>query len=176
MNGTAKTLPVGSKLITWASDIKPKKVEWLWPGRIPIGKMTTFAGPGGLGKTFVLLDIATRITRGMAWPYAGGECAEPGKVLFISGEDDEDDTLVPRLIEMGADRTKIAFLSTDAHDNFTMAALKLLTDVVDQIGDVRMVAIDPPTSYLGGVDDHKNSELRALLTPLKTSCARRGSP
>ena len=173
VNGTAKTLPVGSKLITWASDIKPKKVEWLWPGRIPIGKMTTFAGPGGLGKTFVLLDIATRITRGMAWPYAGGECAEPGKVLFISGEDDEDDTLVPRLIEMGADRTKIAFLSTDAHDNFTMAALKLLTDVVDQIGDVRMVAIDPPTSYLGGVDDHKNSELRALLTPLKTWCAQK---
>ncbi len=164
-------MPTGRKLVRYASDVKPRKVEWLWPNRIPLGKMTTFAGQGGLGKTFVLLDIAARISTGAEWPFAGGECAEPGKVLIISGEDDEEDTLVPRLIELGADLTKIAFLSTDAHDHFSMAALQLLTDVIHIMGDVRMVAIDPPTSYLGGVDDHKNSELRALLTPLKKWCA-----
>ncbi len=30
-----------------------------------------------------------------------------------------------------------------------------------------MVAIDPPTSYLGKVDDHRNAELRGLLAPLR---------
>ena len=34
---------VGSPLI-WGNQIKVRKVEWLWPSRIPVGKMTTFAG------------------------------------------------------------------------------------------------------------------------------------
>jgi hypothetical protein len=154
-------------LIVWAKDITPKRVEFLWPGRIPLGKMTTFAGHGGLGKTFVICDIAARVTTGDEWPFAGGECAEPGNVLFISGEDDEDDTLVPRLNECGADLSRIAFLTADTHDNFTLAALDLLSASLDQMTDVRLVAIDPPTSYLGGIDDHKNSELRSVLGPLK---------
>jgi hypothetical protein len=37
---------------------------------------------------------------------------------------------------------------------------------------VAFVAIDPPTAYLGGVDDHKNSELRELLSPLKNWSAK----
>lgn len=170
-NGTAhepkaEPPPIGKRVI-WASSITPKKVEWLWPRRIPLGKMTTFAGQGGLGKTFVLCDIAARVSTGTEWPFCGGECPEPGRVLFISGEDDEDDTLVPRLIECGADLRKIAFLSPESHDNFSLAALELLTAVLDEMTGVRFVVIDPPSSYLGGVDDHKNAELRGLLTPLK---------
>lgn len=157
----------GTNLVVWAREITPKKVEFLWPGRIPLGKMTTFAGHGGLGKTFVICDIAARVTTGEEWPFSGGACAEPGKALIISGEDDEDDTLVPRLIECGADLSRVAFLRAEAHDHFTLAALDLLTRSLDQMRGVRLVAIDPPTSYLGGVDDHKNAELRSLLTPLK---------
>ena len=39
-------------------------------------------------------------------------------------------------------------------------------------GDVRMVVVDPPTSYMAGIDDHKNSELRSVLTPLKNWTGR----
>lgn len=163
----------GARLVVWAREITPKKVEFLWPGRIPIGKMTTFAGHGGLGKTFVICDIAARVTTGEEWPFSGGAYAEAGKALIISGEDDEDDTLVPRLIECGADLSKVAFLSPESHDNFTLAALDLLTRSLDKMRGVRLVAIDPPTSYLGGVDDHKNAELRSLLTPLKRWASER---
>ena len=157
----------------WASQILPKKVEWLWPHRIPIGKMTTFAGPGGIGKTFVLCDIAARVSSGSEWPLCGGETAEPGNVLFISGEDDEDDTLVPRLIECGANLDRIAFLSPQVHDQFTLAALELLSSLIDRITDVRLVVIDPPTTYLGDVDSHKDAELRgAILGPLKRWAAK----
>lgn len=171
---TAKAPPAaGTPLIVWASSIKPKKVEWLWPRRIPLGKMTTFAGNGGLGKTFVLCDIAARVSTGAEWPYCGGECAERGKTLFISGEDDQDDTLVPRLMECGADLRNIAFLSPESEGDFSLAAVDLLTRILDQMRDVRLVAIDPPTSYLSGVDDHSNAELRGVLTPLKRWCADR---
>jgi hypothetical protein len=175
-NGKAHAAPAdaapepGKRVILLASEVVPRQVEWLWPGRIPRGKLTTFAGVGGLGKTFVLCDITARITRGLPWPDdpEGGECREPGKVLFISGEDDPDDTLVPRLIECRADLTRVAFLQPDVLDNFTLAAVKTLTAALEQIdGGTRLVVIDPPTSYLGGVNDHKNAELRGLLTPLK---------
>ena len=157
-------------IIVRASQIQPKPVEWLWQGRIPLGKLTTFAGVGGLGKTFVLCDITARVTRGDPWPDSSGECCEPGQVLFVSGEDDADDTLVPRLMELGADLERVAFLKTEALNQFTLADLETLDRAIDQINasgpPVRFVAIDPPTAYLGDIDDHKNAELRSLLSPL----------
>lgn len=164
----------GKVVIVRASAITPKKVEWLWPGRIPLGKLTTFAGVGGLGKTFVLCDITARVTRGLPWPDSAGECCEAGQVLFISGEDDPDDTLVPRMMELNADLERVAFLTAETQDNFTLAAVKVLTAAIGQLGnDTRLVVIDPPTSYLGDINDHKNAELRRLLTPLKNWAAEK---
>ncbi len=158
----------GDPIIVWASEVEVKLVEWLWLWRIPLGKLTTFAGVGGLGKTFVLCQLAALLSRGLDWPDGSKGAGEPGRTLFISGEDDPDDTLVPRMIECGADLTKIAFLKAPVLDNFTLAAVKVLTTAIDQVGpETRLVVIDPPTSYLGGINDHKNAELRQLLTPLQ---------
>lgn len=163
--------PAGdATVIVRASEVTPRKVEWLWPGRIPLGKLTTFAGPGGLGKTFVLCDITARVTRGLEWPDGSGS-PQVGNVVFVSGEDDADDTLVPRLMELNADLSRVAFLRTEVLDRFTLHDLATLTRAVEQCGEVRFVAIDPPTAYLGGIDDHKNAELRQLLSPLKNWCA-----
>jgi hypothetical protein len=175
-NGVAAkfTLPPGVSPIIWGSSIKPKKVEWLWPGRIPLGKQTTFAGQTGMGKTFAVCDIAARVTKEMEIPFCGGMCFQKGKVLIISAEDDADDTIMPRFLELGGDPDLIAFLSPEAEEHFSLAALDLLNKSLDAMGDdVRVVAIDPPTSYLGRTDDHKNAELRGLLGPLKRWAAQR---
>ncbi len=155
-------------LITWASEIEPRNVEWLWPGRIPLGKMTLFAGLGGLGKTLSLCDIAARVSRGRQWPDDAPP-SPPANILYISGEDDLNDTLVPRLIACEADLPRIAFLKPEVENSFYLAAIHLLTAVIKQMGDkeVRLVVIDPPSSYLGGIDENKNAELRSILTPLK---------
>lgn len=164
----------GESIIYRASTVTPKRIEWLWPGRIPVGKLTTFAGIGGLGKTFVLCDITARITSGLPWPDGAAMTERAvGQVLFVSGEDDADDTLVPRLIRLGADLKRVLFLRTEVQDQFTLADLDTLDEAIRQAGDdVRLVVIDPPTAYLGGVDDHSNSELRGLLSPLKSWAAR----
>lgn len=170
----AAAVPEGELIIQWASEVETRPVEWLMPNRIPLGKLTTFAGVGGLGKTFVLCDITARVTRGFEWPDGSGECASVGRVLFISGEDEPEDTLVPRMIEMGADLSRVAFLKTAVQDRFTLADIETLRKALSQMGgDVRLIAIDPPTAYLGGVNDHKNAELRQLLTPLKSLAAER---
>jgi len=44
--------------------------------------------------------------------------------------------------------------------------LARLAEEVQRIGNVRLVVIDPITAYLGGVDSHKNADVRALLSPL----------
>jgi putative DNA primase/helicase len=168
-NGKHERPPISSgKFIIWASSIKPRKVDWLCPGRIPLGKMTTFAGQTGLGKTFTVCDLAARVTTGREIPFGGGACYKQGKVLIISAEDDADDTIVPRFMELGGDLSRLALLSPESEEQFSLAALDLLNGCIADMGnDALMVAIDPPTSYLGKVNDHHNAELRGLLAPLR---------
>lgn len=158
--------PIAGRVTLRASHIPPRKVEWLWPGRIPLGKMTTFAGSPGLGKTFTLCDIAARVSRGSEWPFSNGECAKPGQVLFITGEDDYDDTIVPRMIEAGGDLDMVSFLNYETLAKFTLGQLDVLDKAVAEIGGLRFIAIDPPTAFLGQCSDNNNGEIRGLLGPL----------
>ena len=160
------------RIIVLASEITPTRVQWLWQGRVPLGKMTTFAGMGGLGKSFVSCDIAARVTTGREWPD-GAVSHGIGNVLYISGEDDPDDTLVPRLLESKADLNRVAFLKGEFLDKYYLADLDMLESACRQLGEVKLVVIDPPTNYLGDCDDHKNAELRGLLSPFKEWCKAR---
>ena len=61
--------PAGPRLIvTTLSGVEPEEVNWLWPGRVPRGKNTLLAGDAGLGKSYLSMDIAARVTRGGTWP------------------------------------------------------------------------------------------------------------
>jgi hypothetical protein len=150
-----------------------RKVEWLWRRRIPKGKLSLLAGVPGVGKTFLLCDVSARTSTGLEWPDEPGKPREPAGVLFISGEDDPDDTLVPRLMESNADLGNVWFLSMRELSRFTLASLAVLDEAADLIGNLALLVIDPPTSYTAGVDDNKNSPLRTLLTPLSLWAKRR---
>ena len=52
----------GIPKLTRFDKIKERKLEWLWPGRIPIGKLTVIAGDPGFGKSLFTRDgvFATR--------------------------------------------------------------------------------------------------------------------
>jgi hypothetical protein len=117
------------------TDVPPAQVQWLWPNRVALGKLTLLAGDPGLGKSLVTLDMAARVSRGAAWPdeeeHAAGShpegtrqgmqtvaasstfeatSSEPvarGSVLLLSAEDDLADTIRPRLEAHGADCARI---------------------------------------------------------------------
>src|SRR5262249_47521058 len=59
--------PVLSEKLTVLADIQPTSIDWIWPRRIARGKLHILAGDPGLGKSFLTLDIASRITSGNAW-------------------------------------------------------------------------------------------------------------
>lgn len=48
--------------------VQPEEVRWLWPGRIPLGKVTILQGDPGLGKSTLALEVASRVTRNEAMP------------------------------------------------------------------------------------------------------------
>src|SRR4051794_40657962 len=74
------------------SDIPREELRWLWPGRIPIGKLSLFAGDPGLGKAFVTLDIVARVTGGREC-QDGPPNSDPGSAVVQSAEDDPGDTI-----------------------------------------------------------------------------------
>jgi hypothetical protein len=165
-------------VVTCASEIKPEKVQWLWQERLPRGKCTLVAGEGGLGKSMVLAWIAANVSRGREWPCQEG-FSPCGSVIILSAEDDAADTIVPRLMAADADCSKIHIVSAvrrqDEQGNRTFSLqvdLPGLERKIEEIGDVLLVIIDPISSYLGGVDSHKNAELRSVLEPLGEMASR----
>ena len=53
-----------SVVIKPVSGYKCEPIRWLEEGRIALGKLTMIAGDPGLGKSFITLDMAARVTRG----------------------------------------------------------------------------------------------------------------
>ncbi len=96
-----------------ASEFRPERVEWLWPGRVPLGMLTLFSGDPKLGKGVTTIWMAARLSRGERLP---GQTSPPimGSTIVLSAEDDLSRTLFPRLMAAGADLSKVHFLSAIA--------------------------------------------------------------
>lgn len=152
-----------------ASTITPKPIDWLWRGWLAAGKLHIVAGAPGCGKTNLCLSFAAAITRGSHWP--DGTAAPAGDVLIWSGEDDIEDTLVPRLMACGADRHRVHFVGgVDAggvHRSFDPAAdMPALKHAIVTAGlRVRLLIVDPIVSAVAN-DGNKNGDVRRDLQAL----------
>ena len=148
--------------------LTPEPIDWLWPGWLAAGKMQILGGQAGTGKTTIALALAATVTTGGRWP--DGSKASIGAVAIWSGEDDPTDTLVPRLRAMGANMTRVHFVSGMVENgkprSFDPASdMELLAVALQKIGNVRLLIVDPIVSAITG-DSHKNSETRRGLQPL----------
>jgi putative DNA primase/helicase len=154
------------------ADVEAEHVEWLWFPYIPVGKLTLIEGDPGVGKSWLVLAIATAIAAGRGLPGAG--ISEPRNVLLLSAEDGLGDTIRPRLDSMYADCTRIfAFNRAVVFDDSGLLELEAV------IAECRpgLVLVDPMVAYLGaGIDMHKANETRVVMAALarlaeKHSCA-----
>jgi putative DNA primase/helicase len=53
---------------TLLSEVIEESVEWLWEGRIPLGKLTVIDGDPGTGKSALTTDLAARVSTGREMP------------------------------------------------------------------------------------------------------------
>ena len=155
-------------VLTCGTTLEPQPVAWVWEYWLAQGKLHVLAGAPGQGKTTLALAMASTITIGGRWP--DGSRSSLGNVLIWSGEDDPADTLLPRLIAMGADRSRVFFV-TGARISGELLTfdpardLNQLLRAIEEIGGISLLVVDPIVSAVAG-DSHKNTEVRRALQPL----------
>lgn len=180
----AKTIKreVGGVSWSFGHEIKAEPITWLWPWRIPRGKLTLVVGYPDQGKSQILLKIAALVTKGGDWPADEGQAPE-GVAIILSSEDDEADTLIPRLaaaeaylpnivvvrpmvkyVDEGRKRKRVLNIDDD------LGQIKsIIKKLHDEGRRVQMIGLDPINAYFGGAkkaDSYKTSDMRAILTPL----------
>jgi RecA-family ATPase len=174
-NATAAQIRSGLEVVCMA-DVKPCAIHWLWQNWIALGKVHVLAGEGGRGKSTILCNTTAITTTGTKWPD-GASASAPGSVIILAAEDDVEDTLAPRLMAAGADLARVFVIRSVFDDNrrrgFSLQAdLERLEAEIGKRDNVKLVIIDPISSYLGKVDSHKNADVRSVLEPLGEMAAR----
>ncbi len=158
---------------TVAADVVPTRIEWLWRGWLPAGKLVIFEGDGGIGKSLAMTDIASSLTRGRPLPHEDSPSSSPMTVGFAISEDDVPAVVLPRLMAANADLDRVHFIEgvqgrqADEVDELRLDAhIGSLADFVEAKG-VRLVVLDALMDYFGFGNADREQDVRAVLTPLK---------
>ena len=153
-------------------DIEQTSVDWLWFPYIPFGKLTIIQGNPGEGKTYFAMMLTAACTNRKVFPNM--EDIEPFNVIYQTAEDGMGDTIKPRLVEAGADLSRVMVIDD------TEEALTLSDDRIEKAvrqNQVRLVIIDPVQAFIGAdVDMNRANEVRPVFRKLgmiaeKTGCA-----
>lgn len=163
-------------VLTKASDIRPRRVRWLWKDRLALGTLGLLAGREGLGKSSLGYWIAGQITRGLLPGEYGGA---PRSVLVCASEDSWEFTIVPRLIAAGANLERVHRVEVLAADDIHVG-LSLPRDLhaVERAAretESALLLLDPLMSRLSeSLDTHRDGDVRRALEPMVAVADRTG--
>jgi archaellum biogenesis ATPase FlaH len=172
--------------VTILSEVETQQVDWLWPGRIPLGKITILDGDPGMGKSLLAICIAACVSTGQSMP--DGASGKQGKVILIAPEDAAEDTIKPRVEAAGGDPSQVLLLDNIEQLNiantkkirfgerpFSLAQdLGILEAAIKQTESI-LVILDPLMAVLGhSIDSSRDQDVREVLTPLAQLAERTG--
>lgn len=169
----------GDEIVTiTAATVGLKKINWLWPGRIPLGKLSLFVGNPDNAKSLVALDVAAKLSAGRDW-FEARNTIQPSDVLVFASEDDPADTTVPRLVAAGADLQKIHFgkmtgIEGNEREMQLDKDISAIQKTISQNPNIRLLVIDPISSYLGATKMIDEQAVRRVLGPLQSLAAETG--
>lgn len=182
-HGDSEKVYMGAPEMVRMCDVKREAIWWIWPGRLPAGKLVMLAGDPGLGKSFLTMDIAARLSSGRLLPDQSGaeQVRAPMDVVILSAEDDPGDTIRPRLEDAGAELYNVHMLEGVRFSESGIAgAIRLDRDAeavyraLRRCGNPGLVIIDPITAYLGQIDANSNADVRKVLRPLSKLAEKTG--
>ena len=171
-----------------ASDYAAGQTNWLWYPRLPKRHATVLAGPQGSSKSYLTLALAAALSTGSCLPDGGASPTAalqghaPAGSLFITYEDDVEETILPRLgtihdgggRRLEADLDLIRFIDMRDPDTgqaraFRLHDMPLLRAALEDFGECRLLVIDPAASLQVGTRDGPRDPalgVRAVLEPL----------
>jgi hypothetical protein len=149
------------------SEVRTRPIDWLWRGYIPLRKVTILDGDPGLGKSTVLLDLASRGSIGGQAP-TGEPLGDAFTTIYATVEDDAEDTILPRILRAGGDPARFRLLRSLV----LPAQIDRLEATANRL-KARLIVIDPLMAYLGdGVKTNDDHLVRRALEPLAEMAAR----
>jgi len=157
------------------SAVASRPVEWLWPGWIPLGKLTVLDGDPGVGKSTLLLDLAARLSRDGLMP--DGAVGPVASSVILSAEDGDEDTIKPRLAAAGGVAKRLFTLAAVTGDDGEERPPEVPLDLsaieaaVAESG-ARLLVIDPLMAFLTG-DAGRDQDVRRALHKLARLAERR---
>lgn len=150
------------------ADTPERVIDWIWPGVIPRGMVSLIGGKQGLGKSFLICDLAARVSAGM--PLPDGTINPPAQVLLLAREDDAGCVLLPRLRASGANLGQVSW-STFSHA--TSGSPLDLVAHVDGLAEVAkergfaLIVVDTFAAFAPvGTDANAAQDVRLLLDAL----------
>ena len=156
--------------LKYFKDIKSKKVEWLWYPYIPYGKITIVQGDPGEGKTTVVLSLISMLSNGVPLPFTNEKKTLIS--IYQNAEDDNSDTIKPRLEHHKADCKNVCFIEKEDgllfmdDDSIEKAIIK---------SNAKLLVLDPIQAYIGdNVDMNRANVIRPRMTRLKETAERTG--
>lgn len=154
-----------SPLLVRLADVTPEPINWIWQGRIAAGKLNLIQGDAKVGKSYVVLDVASRVSAGLKWPDQSSN-ANRGAVLLMCAEDGLSDTIRTRVNLLGGDARQISSLRTRRDGKLiTLADIETIATAARRTR-ARLLVMDPISAFVGNVDSHKDAAVHGMLLPL----------
>lgn len=144
------------------SEVTPEVVGFLWPPYVPLGKVTILEGHPGMGKSYLSLDLAAKVTTGQV-PADG----KPGNVALLTCEDGLGDTIRNRLDTLGADCERVFHFSSEHGIELSDEEhWKSLLSGLEKIKPT-LIIIDPIQGFIGrDVDLNRANSVRWIMSRL----------
>lgn len=146
------------------SKVKLERINWFWYPYIPLGRITMLGGDPGAGKSFITAAIASTLSRGDSFPGEEKGIREPMNTILLSAEDNPNDTIKPRLMNLNADQEKVFISEEDIV--LDIAGISSIEEMVRQTR-AKLLIIDPIVAFLGPkMDMNRANEVRPIMKGL----------
>lgn len=151
-------------VLMWACEVKAEEVSWVWHPYMPAGRITMLDGDPGLGKSFLMLAVAAKLTNGELM-YDNGH-PKPRNVIYMSAEDSTG-LLKSRFERLHGDATRLCFLPFASDGKLEkcidLRDIDLLEEVITEVNPA-LIVVDPIQAYIGAdVDIHRTNTVRQVM-------------
>jgi hypothetical protein len=160
--------------VTPLRELQDVPVRWVWPGYFASARLALIEGEPGVGKSFVALDLAARLSS--AAPMPDGYQPWARTVLYVTGEDFGCDTIKPRATAAGADPDRFVVVGMRAGRTLPPIApdgTHWIRDLVLK-HKIDVLVIDPLHAFMepGGFSSSASAARAALLPFLRITDTR----